>query len=102
MGKIRAAAAHRLGAKVVGVYDIDAASARALSAGLPDCHVLADPAALFSIGADAAFVCAPPGLRTDLATGLVGRGIHTLIENTVGTSANAAPPLIEARERKSD
>ena len=98
MGRLRAHAAQRLGARVRAVFDVDAERAELLAQSLPGCRAAALTEATDWAGYDAVFVCTPPAERAGALDAITQR-VATFIEKPVSVSAEAAWPMVQAARR---
>lgn len=99
MGRIRAAAAAQIGARVALVFDPDAERAREVAEASPGCRAAQSLDEIRWADFDAAFVCTPPGLHIEVALAAASAGAALFIEKPLSVSAAAAEPLIR-RQRE--
>jgi myo-inositol 2-dehydrogenase/D-chiro-inositol 1-dehydrogenase len=99
MGRERAAAATKLGAKVVTAVDSDPGAAEQLARLLPDCATAADASELDWPSLDAVFVCTPPFARGSVELAAVAAAVPVFMEKPVGLSRDQCLPLAAALER---
>ncbi|MDX2221222.1 MAG: Gfo/Idh/MocA family oxidoreductase [Rhodospirillaceae bacterium] len=84
------------GASLAAVYDIHPDRAAAV-AGEYLCAAVADVAALAGC-VDAAIVATPPATHAEVATALLRRGVHCLIEKPLATAADECEAIAQAAQ----
>lgn len=101
MGRWHLDAARRAGAHVVAVVDQDMAAAKTLARSAPDAAALADLDLIpGDLQIDAAHVCTPMASHAAIATALLERGAHVLVEKPMAASATAVRRLTETADAR--
>ncbi len=87
-----------IGARVVGVHDVDSDRAQAAAAEL-GCRAAGDLDELLTVDADVALILAPHPLHAELTLACLRAGLHVLVEKPMAITPAQADRMVEAAVR---